>query len=219
MGSFLRSKHPITDDYSFVQGAGRILIAPDSQTKPDGIGDVLVLAAGATQFDPVLGWTEVGFTTTGINVTRNNSEEEFGVDQQRGAIRRRPGDWDMSVGTQLAEASLETFALAWELPHDVTGDPDIATVVNVDPELDERQIGLNAPVSYIERRLAVVFQFDNGAIRMWYFHRVTRAPQESGFTLQKTGEQVSLPMRWNCLIDSDEPDDTKFGYVSEQVAA
>ena len=60
-------------------------------------------------------WIEIGFTKTGINITRNNAEEDFDVDQVSGSIRRRPTNWEMSVGTQLAEATLETFQLAWEL--------------------------------------------------------------------------------------------------------
>lgn len=209
----------MTEESSFVQGAGRILIAHSAQADPDGIEDVLVLAAGATQYDAATGWDDVGFTKTGINITRNNAEEEFDVDQVRGSIKRRPSNWEMSVGTQLAEATLETFALAWELPEDGSGDPDIADVTKVDPQLDERQIGLSAPTSYIERKIAVVFQFPNDVIRMWYFRKGFHAPQESGFTLNKTGEQVSLPVRWNCLPDPDQPIDTQFGYITEQVPA
>jgi len=218
MGNFLRSRHPLTEETSFVQGAGRILVAPSTQADPDGIEDVLVLGAGATQYDAATGWGEVGFTKTGINITRNNAEEDFDVDQVRGSIKRRPSNWEMSVGTQLAEATLETFALAWELPHDASGDPIIADVTKTAPQLNERQIGLSAPTSYIERKVAVVFQFDSGLIRMWYFRRGFHAPQESGFTLNKTGEQVSLPVRWNCLPDPDQPIGTQFGYMTEQVA-
>ena len=36
-------------------------------------------------------------------------------------------------------------------------------------------------------------------------------------TLQKTGEQVSLPVRWNALADSSQPVDSQFGEIFEQV--
>lgn len=216
MGNFLRSRHPITNEQSFVQGAGRILIAPTTVAYPDGIEDLLILTAGATQYDPVATWTDVGFTKTGINVTRNNAEEEFDVDQVRGAIRRRPTNWEMSVGTQLAEGTLETFSLVWELPQGAAAG-SIATVTKTAPQLNERHVGLSAPTAYTERRMAVVFQFPDGVIRAWVFRRTTRAPQESGFTLNKTGEQVSLPMRWNCAADPDAPVETQFGEIFEQV--
>jgi hypothetical protein len=212
MGSFLRGRHGVDYEQGFVQGAGRILIADQGSGWPDDISDLIVLTAGATQYDVADPWEEVGFTKTGINITRNNAEEDFDVDQIRGSILRRPSNWEMSVGTQLAEASLETFQLAWELG-------DIATVTGTGGALDERHIGLSAPVSYKERLVAVLFQFDSGLIRAWVFRRGIRAAQESGMTLQKTGEQVSLPARWNALADSDQDVDEQFGEIFEQVPA
>lgn len=211
MGTFLRSRHGIDYERGFVQGAGRILLAP-AGTEVEGIEDILVLAAGATQYDVVAPFEEVGFTKTGINITRNNAEETFDVDQVRGTIKRRPSDWEMSIGTQLAEGSLETFQTAWELG-------PITSVAKTAPQLSERHLGLSAPTTYPERTVVVAFQFDSGLIRVWYFRRCVRAAQESGMTLQKTGEQVSLPMRWNALVDSEQSVNTQFGLIMEQVPA
>jgi hypothetical protein len=210
MPGFFRSRHGVDYEQGFVQGAGRLVIAPIDTAWPDGIEDLIVLASGATQYDLVTPWEEVGFTKTGINITRNNAEEDFTVDQMRGSIRRRPSNWEMSVGTQLAEGSLETFALAWELP-------DPVTVTKTTPQLNERHVGLNAPTSYIERMAAVLFQFPDGVIRAWVFRRCLHAAQESGFTLQTTGEQVSLPIRLNCMVDDSAPADSQFGEIMEQV--
>lgn len=212
MGSFLRSRHGVDLEQGFVQGAGRLLVADSSAGFPDGLEDIVVLATGATQYDVVTPWEEVGFTKTGINITRNNAEEDFTVDQLRGSIRRRPSNWEMSVGTQLAEATLDTFALAWELP-------DPALVTKTDPQLDEMHVGLNAPTSYVERLCAVLFLFPDGIIRAWVFRRCIHAAQESGFTLQNTGEQVSLPFRLNCLVDDSAPFGSQFGEMMEQVPA
>jgi hypothetical protein len=220
MGTFFRGRHPITYERAFVQGAGRILYAPDGSAWPDDISDIIELDAGATQYDLVAPWVEIGFTKTGINITRNNAEEEFDVDQVTGSIRRRPTNWEMSVGTQLAEATLETFQLAWELG-------PIASVSPGSPQLAERHVGLSAPTTYASRLIAVLFQFPpepSGAtpataalIRAWVFRRCYKAAQESGLTLQKTGEQVSLPVRWNAQADSAQPVASQFGEIFEQV--
>jgi hypothetical protein len=222
MGTFFRGRHPITYERAFVQGAGRIVYAPAGTDWPTGIADIIELTAGATQYDLVDPWVEIGFTKTGINITRNNAEEEFDVDQVTGSIRRRPTNWEMSVGTQLAEATLETFALAWELG-------PISSVAGTPPALSERHVGLSAPTTYAERLIAVLFQFPpepSGAapataalIRAWVFRRCYRAAQESGMTLQKTGEQVSLPVRWNAQADSSQPIDSQFGEIFEQEPA
>lgn len=220
MGTFFRGRHPITYERGFVQGAGRILYAPQGSAYPTNVDSILITAAGATQYDLVSPWVECGFTKTGINITRNNAEEDFDVDQVTGSIRRRPTNWEMSVGTQLAEATLETFQLAWELG-------PMTTVTPGSPKLIERHVGLSAPTSYVERLIAVVFQFPaerSGAspatvalIRAWVFRRCNRAAAESGLTLQKTGEQVSLPVRWNAQADSSQPVDSQFGEMFEQV--
>jgi hypothetical protein len=221
MGTFFRGRHPITYERGFVQGAGRILYAPGGSDWPTDISDIIdVDPAAATAYDLVTPWIEIGFTKTGINITRNNAEEDFDVDQVSGSIRRRPTNWEMSVGTQLAEATLETFQLAWELG-------PLKTVTAAGAGLDERHLGLGAPTSYNERLIAVLFQFPpepSGAapataavIRAWVFRRCLRAAQESGMTLQKTGEQVSLPVRWNAQADSSVPIDEQFGEIFEQV--
>jgi hypothetical protein len=223
VGTFLRGKYPVDYEMGFVQGAARILVAPMTEAYPDGIEDIIDLAAGPTLYDPKGDWADVGFTKTGINITRNNAEETFTVDQIRSAIKTRPSNWEMSVGTQLAEASLETFALAWELP-------DPVVITKTDPALDESHVGMGSPTAYPERRMCVLFQFPpvlSGAqaggpnyvepIRAWVFRRCLHAAQESGFTLQNTGEQVSLPWRLNCMADGSVPVGEQFGEIFEQV--
>jgi hypothetical protein len=206
MGNFLRDAYGLDNEQGFMQGAARILVAAKEQAFPADLDDLLVLASGATQYDAASGWADVGFTKTGINITRNNAEEEFTVDQIRASIRRRPTNFEMSVGTQLAESTLETFALAWEL-----GDVTEAG--------GYRRVGLSAPTTFVERKLAALFQFEDGVVRAYVFRRAVKASQESGFTLQSTGEQVSLPVRWNMLADTAEPVDSQFGEIIEQVPA
>ena len=223
MGTFFRGRHPISYERGFVQGAGRILYAPSGSQYPSDISDIITLTAGATLYDLATPWVEIGFTKTGINITRNNAEEDFDVDQVTGSIRRRPTNWEMSVGTQLAEATLETFQLAWELG-------PIASVTPGAPQLAERHVGLSAPTSYAGRMIAVLFQFPpepSGSqtptptlvplIRAWVFRNCYKAAQESGLTLQKTGEQVSLPVRWNAQADPSASVDSQFGEIFEQV--
>jgi hypothetical protein len=117
---------------------------------------------------------------------------------------------------------LETFALAWELP-----DPAVVTQAT---GMDESQVGMGAPTNYPERRMAVLFQFppvvSGGTtaaplyaepVRAWVFRRCLHAAQESGFTLQNTGEQVSLPWRLNCMADGSVPVGEQFGHIYEQI--
>jgi len=92
---------------SFIRGAARIMVAPYAQARPTKIGDVIYLASGVASgnalYDAKPGWVDLGATKTGIQITINNAEESFDVDQILGDISSAPTNWECSVGTQLAE--------------------------------------------------------------------------------------------------------------------
>jgi hypothetical protein len=193
------------NDRSFIRGAARLLIAPITQTKPTKISDVINLAEGVTQYDAATGWVDLGATKTGVQITVNNAEESFDIDQVLGDIQSMPTSWECSVGTQLAEMTPERLQIAWE---------GSAVTLDATPTTgSEQEIGFGAPTAYTERRLAVLFQRPNGKIRAYLFHRVQRMPQESSITHAKTGEQISIPVRFRVLQDTSVSDITKRFFV------
>src|SRR4051795_5658104 len=111
MGSFQRTN--ITPE-GFIRGAARVLIAPYTQTWPTKIDDIILLASGASQYDARSGWSDLGATKTGVNIARNNTEESFDVDQIQSDIASQPTGWTMSVGTALAEVTLDRISYVWE---------------------------------------------------------------------------------------------------------
>lgn len=208
------------DDASFIRGAARILVAPMEEDFPKKLEDVIILnlatkdepakaeiaarkkeveekKPGATEpelFDALGKWEDLGATKTGIQITINNAEESFDIDQVMGDIASAPTSWECSVGTQLAEFTPEKMQIAWE-----------GSTISVDTEPEagsEKEIGFGQPVSYTQRRLAVLFQRPNGKIRGYFFRKVQRSPQESSITHAKTGEQISIPVRWKALADT-----------------
>lgn len=198
------------DPEAFIKGAARVLSSPYAQTFPSVINDIIKLATGVTQYDPQSGWTDLGATKTGIQIVRNNTEETYDVDQIMGEIGSEPTNWEMNVGTALAEVTLEHIAYVWEGGNVTT---------NTTPNPDEKILGIGMPVSYVQRRLAVLFPRPNGNIRAYVFRKVQRQPQESSFTHAKTGEQATLPIRWRCLADDTVADvDSRFGTIFDQVS-
>lgn len=193
------------DDTSFIRGAARLLWAGTTVSFPTKIGDVINMST----YDAQSGWNELGATKTGIQITINNAEESFDVDQILGDIRTEPTSWECSVGTALAEFTEERMQIAWE-------GSDITTDAGVTP--NEKEIGFGVPTSYTQRRLAVLFQRPNGKIRGYFFRKVQRTPQESSITHNKTGEQVSIPLRFKALADASVADVKKrFFIVRDQV--
>lgn len=203
---------PSADD-AFIRGAGRLLIAPSTQAFPTQISDIVETSAApmtGAQWDAKTGWTDLGATKTGIQITVNNAEETFDVDQVLGEIESAPTSWEVSVGTQLAEATLERMQVAWE---------GSTITTDATPTPDEKELGVGEPTTYTRRRLAVLFQRPSGLVRAFIFRKVQRMPQESSVTFQKTGEQISIPVRWRSLSDTAIADVKKrFFIIRDQVA-
>jgi hypothetical protein len=202
------------DDDSFIRGAARLLIAPDTQAFPDEISDIIELSASpmtGDQYDKKTGWEDLGATKTGIQITVNNAEETFDVDQILGDISSAPTNWEVSIGTALAETTVDRLAVAWE---------GSAVTTDNTPTVHEREVGFGQPTSYTRRRLAVLFQRPTGEIRAYIFRKVQRQPQESSITHNKTGEQISIPVRWKALADDTVTDVKKrFFIIRDQVIA
>lgn len=168
---------------------------------------------GFGQYDAQSGWTDIGATKGGIRVLRNNSEETFDVDQIQADIASQPTAWEMNVSTQVAEADIDMIQYLWE-----------GGAITLNATTGERTLPLGTPVVYRQKRLAVGFQRQStdggataGGIRFYVFRITQRSPQESSFTHQKTGEQVSIPFQWRCIADSTVQDPyARFGGIIDQ---
>ena len=186
------------NDRSFIRGAARLLYQPVGSTQPTQISDVIALASSVgppavALYDPVGDWVDLGATKTGIQISHNNAEETFDVDQIYGDIASQPTNWEVSVATQLAEFTPERLQIAWE--------GSAISEAN-----SEQSIGFGQPTAYTQRQLAVAYQRPNGKIRVYVFWKVQRTPQESTVTHAKTGEQVSVPVRFRVIADTTRVD-------------
>lgn len=182
--------HRVTiNDDNFIRGAARIMWAGSTVSFPTTIGGMINLST----YDAQSGWNDMGATKTGITITVNNTEETFDVDQIYGDIDSRPTAWECTVTTALAEMTLSHLALVWEGSSPTTAG-------------SEKQMGVGNPLVYTRRRLAVLFQKENGNIRAYIFRKVQRTPQESAVLYSKTGEQQTVPVRFRALADTSIAD-------------
>lgn len=209
MGDFHRVDSDVASAWAFVRGPARLLAAPEGQAFPDDLNDLIVLASGGTQYDTQTGWTDLGATKGGVQISTNHTEEVFDVDQVLGDIQSAPTGWEASVSTALAENTLEHLQIAWE---------GSAITTNTTPAIDERTLSYGNPVNYTRRRLAVLYQSANNLIRAYVFRRVQLAPVESAVTFNKTGEQATIPVQWKALADTSVTDPkARFFSIIEQV--
>jgi hypothetical protein len=168
---------------------------------------------GFGQWDAQAAYTDLGATKGGIRVLRNNSEETFDVDQIQAEIASQPTAWEMNVSTQVAQADIDMIQYLWE-----------GGTITLDVATGERTLPLGTPTSYKQKRLAVGFQRASvdggttpGGVRFFLFRITQRSPQESAFTYNKTGEQITIPFQWRCLADSTVTDQyARFGSIVDQ---
>lgn len=204
MANFFR-----VDQTKLVKGAARIMFAPAAEPDPLELADVIDLSS----YDPAGTWDDLGATREGIQITVNNTETGFDVDQVAGLIGTSPENWECSVTTNLAEVTLENLVIAWE---------GAAITTDTAPTpYDERETGFAGATSYTERRLAVLFQKPvsaGGGIVGYLFHRAVRAPQEGTLNFQKGGDAQVIPIRFTILADTTQSDPLKaFFIIREQI--
>ena len=89
---------------------------------------------------------------------------------------------------------------------------------DVTPTIPEREIGFAGATAYTNRRLAVLFKRDdpnyaNGLIRGYFFHNVTRAPQEGSIVHQKGGDAQSVQLQLRALADPTVSDPKKQFFI------
>jgi hypothetical protein len=181
------------DTTQLVRGAARLLYAPMSQTKPMQISDVI----DTTTYDAQTGWIDLGATRNGINISVNNTENAFTVDQVAGDIGTAPESWECLVATELAEITLEHLVLAWE-------GASVTTDTSITPS--EKETGFAGATSYTQRRLAIMFQKPSLLITGYFFHMVVRAPQQTTLSFQKGGDAQTIAVQFRALSDSSEAD-------------
>lgn len=153
--------------------------------------------AGFGEYDPVGEWADLGATKGGIKIMRNNTESLIDVDQVQAAIASLPDEWEMSVEAPLAETSEENLAIAWE-GSGITVD---ATQTPI-----ENHLGYGNPLSYIERRLAVVHKITLGSnqnkLKAFVFRKVLRSATASTIDFQKTGNLATINCTFRVFADA-----------------
>lgn len=206
MSNFDFFRTNINDD-TFQRTPGRMMWAGETIAFPTQISEVVNLS----NYDPMANWFDFGATKEGIQVSRNNTEETFDVDQVFGDIETLPNGWEMTVQANLSEVDYDGFKLGWQ-----TSDT-ISTNASADGG-PEATLGFGTPLKYKKIRLGVLAPKQNGKLRGVFFRVAQRMPQESTITYNKTGAQQQIPVRFKCLPDTSIADmDNRFGAWIEQV--
>lgn len=168
--------------------------------------------AGFGLYDPVGLWTDLGSTSGGVDIARNNTETQIEIDQILASVATIPDEWEMTASTQFADTTLENLQMAWE-------GGTIAVDVSQTP--NERHLPMGNPLAYTQRRLAIVHQktlgTSAGKLRAFVARIAQRSPQNSSLSYQKAGKQQTIPHVFRFLADTNVSEqNARFGEFIDQ---
>jgi hypothetical protein len=153
--------------------------------------------AGFGEFDPVGEWSDLGATKGGIKITRNNTESLQDIDQIQAAVAALPDEWEMTVEAPLAETNEENLSVAWE---------GSGITVNASQTPNENIVGYGNPLSYEERRLAILHKITLGSnknkLKAFVFRKVMRSATASTIDFMKTGNMATVNTTFRCFADA-----------------
>ena len=168
------------------------------------------------------GWSDVGFTQDGLELSYEPDYGEVEVDQLLDAAKMFKQAMTASLSTTLAEATLENLVIAWAQNDDslVSG----ASAFDVDGlEAGDSTLGIEAGAlgdSPVERQLISV---GNGvektgseaySERTYHARRVLSV--ESTTTGQKRAEASTIPVSFRLLPDGDKSG-AEYGTITERL--
>lgn len=161
-----------------LQGPAKILYAPGTLPMPTRVEQIIDPTGGAA----ATGWTSLGLTGGGINVTKTvNTQNYEDVDQILGPYDSTITSRSYRISTQLkeildrtqAQVALETSASPTQVS--TTGATQVMTLLDS---------GSNRPV---ERRIAVVFpKYTEGRVYAFAFRRVQMAGGDKVWRFDKS---------------------------------
>lgn len=173
-----------------MRGPAKILYAAGTLPMPTRVEQVIDPTGGA----PASGWTSLGFTRGGINVTKRKDKQVLDdLDQLIGEYDQRQTNKGYRVTTQLAEVyDRNQLGLALEAgtPTQVSTTGPTQVMIPLDSTSNQS----------VERRLAVVFPKDTeGKVYMFVFRRTQPGGGDQTFRFDKSDpvspalEMVAFP--------------------------
>src|SRR5690606_11431680 len=208
-----------------IVGAARLFLGDtSSQALPDytGIQNDESLTRGFLDSDgeAVAGWTDLGLTTGGVEVTYAPDFGEVEVDQYLDTAYMYKQRQTVTVGTTLAEATLENLIFAWGQNKDTT----LLAPADVTDDLpgEEQRVIISGGAlgdEPEERALAFIGKAPRTGTtrkeRLYYLERVLSV-ESSAHSLSRS-DATTIPVSLRCLPNSDDTSGTvEYGFIVQR---
>lgn len=180
---------------NIIVGAARVFLGPSGTTKPAPVAGTKYRTTVNADAD----WTEVGYTTDGLEVAYDPTYTDIEVDQIMDAAKIIKTGMSVSVSTTMVEATLDNLLMAWGQASST------ASSVGV----NERELVINAGAlgdAPLERGLIAIGNAVESATtpglygeRVYHLYRVVSV-ESSTHTLSRT-DAVGIPVTFRALAD------------------
>lgn len=191
----------MANDRNIIVGAAQFWIG--------ATGTVTAPPAGTST--TLTGWTPVGFTSEGVEVSYEPDYGDVDVDQLLDAARIFKQAMRVTVNTTFAEATLENLLVVWGQ----SGAPAAGTVNILAGALGaapvERSLLFVGPAPVGGTDQAPVAQE-----RVYYIRRAVQT-ESTSFALRKT-EMTGLPASFRCLPDTKASGGASYGSITDRAA-
>lgn len=191
----------MASERNIIVGAAQLWVGAESTitTPPAGSSTTLT------------GWTPVGYTMEGVEVSYEPDFGDVEVDQLLDAARIFKQGMRVTVNTTFAEATLENLLVVWGQAGTVTG----ASVPILAGQLGESPIERSllfvgpAPVGGTE-------QSPTAQERVYHIRRAVQT-ESSSFALRRA-EATGLPVSFRCLPDAAASGGASYGSITDRAA-
>ena len=176
------------------------------------VGDASTITEGPTGTSTTLtGWTPVGFTQEGVEVSYEPDYGDVEVDQLLDAARIFKQGMRLTVNTTLAEATLENLLVIWGSSQTITGSSVSILAGSLGESPVERSLLFVGPAP-----MGGTEQAPTAQERVYHIRRAVQT-ESSSFALRRS-EATGLPASFRCLPDSSASGGASYGRITDRAA-
>lgn len=157
------------------------------------------------------GWTPVGFTQEGVELSYEPDYGDVEVDQLLDSARIFKQGMRVMANTTLAEATLENLLVVWGQSGTVTGNSVPIRGGSLGDAPVERSLLFVGPAPYAGTEASPTLQE-----RVYHIRRAVQT-ESTSFALRRS-EPTGLPASFRCLPDANASGGASYGTVTDRAA-
>jgi len=159
----------------------------------------ILVGAGILKVDGV----EVGFTEDGVTITYAREYLDIEADQSINILGKRKIKEDITITTNLLEATLENLKMVLDIPQDVVEGDGV------------KSLSFGGDKRVTEHTLEFIGNAPNGKTRRLVIWKAVSI--ETGEHAYKKGDKTLIPVTFQAIADMTKPEGERLGYYEDEI--